>query len=61
MGQYDLNPVDGIASKVVHVRSSYTKRGWTWSAVHNNWIQVKYPNARAYLIHINSGYLLPTF
>lgn len=61
MGQYDLNLWDAAINKLVHVRSSYVKRGWTWSAVNNRWLQWKYPNVKAYLLHINGGHFLPTY
>lgn len=42
-------------------RASYAKRGWTWSANSNKWLQQAYPKVRAYLLHINGGYFVGTF
>lgn len=61
MGQYDFGILDAAVNKVVHVRSSYVKRGWTYSAVHHEWLQKKYPHVKAYLLHINGGYFVPSF
>jgi putative amidase-like protein len=33
-------------------QATYQTRGWTWSALSNNWIQAGLPNAHAYLLHI---------
>jgi hypothetical protein len=33
--------------------SPYIKRGWTYSELRHNWLQVKYPNVKAYLLHCN--------
>jgi Putative amidase domain len=60
-GQYDLNPLDAAINKVVHIKSTYLKRGWTWSAVHGEWLQKEFPHVKAYLLHINGGYLAPSF
>jgi hypothetical protein len=30
-------------------------RGWTYSLLNNNWLQVKYPQVIAYLLHIDNG------
>ncbi|HEU4913892.1 MAG TPA: amidase domain-containing protein [Candidatus Saccharimonadales bacterium] len=32
----------------------YAKRGWTWSGIRNEWLQVKYPHIKAYLLHVNT-------
>ncbi|HUC89733.1 MAG TPA: amidase domain-containing protein [Patescibacteria group bacterium] len=32
----------------------YNQRGWTWSAKHNNWIQVREPEVQAWIIHIRT-------
>lgn len=61
MGQYDMNLWDAGLNKVVHIRSSYVKRGWTYSQVNHRWLQVKYPHMKAYLLHINGGYFTPSF
>lgn len=41
--------------------SPYVERGWTWSGVSGKWLQQKYPNMMVYLLHINGGYITPTF
>jgi outer membrane protein assembly factor BamE (lipoprotein component of BamABCDE complex) len=46
---------------VTHPRSPYVKRGWTWSAMHHEWLQQVYPRMRAYLLHINGGYFTPSY
>lgn len=62
MGQYDLNPL--LAElELLHPRhSSYTERGWTWSAVHHRWLQnvPGYAHMKAWLLHINGGIFLPS-
>ena len=35
--------------------SSYTKRGWTWSAKSHTWLQSKYAAVQAFLLHIDTG------
>lgn len=57
-GQY--NQIEGI-SKIFPRSSTYEKRGWTWSAVHNEWLQKEFPHVKAYLLHINGGFLVPSF
>jgi hypothetical protein len=32
--------------------SSYFERGWTWSAERSQWLQVKFPKVRAFLLHV---------
>lgn len=32
--------------------SPYNKRGWTYSELRHEWLQVKYPKVKAYLLHI---------
>jgi len=32
----------------------YVKRGWTWSQLNHEWLQAKYPEVTAILIHFNS-------
>lgn len=32
--------------------ASYSKRGWTWSEVRKEWLQVKYPKVKAHLLHV---------
>jgi hypothetical protein len=61
MGQYDFGLLDAGVNKIVHVQSGYAKRGWTWSAVKHKWLQHEFPKAKAYLLHINGGYISPTF
>jgi hypothetical protein len=61
MGQYALNPIQAGINMAVHIRSSYVKRGWTWSAVRQEWLQKKYPHVKAYLLHINGGYLISSY
>lgn len=55
MGQYDLSLIDAAVNKIVHIHSTYVERGWTWSAVHNEWLQQEFPHVQAYLLHINGG------
>jgi hypothetical protein len=59
MGQYDFDTIHGIVNKIVHVHSTYVKRGWTWSVVHKVWLQKEKGNAnmKAYLLHINGGHM----
>jgi hypothetical protein len=47
--------------RVTHPRSPYVKRGWTWSAMNNKWLQDGHRGMRAYLLHINGGYFTPTY
>jgi hypothetical protein len=61
MGQFDMNLLDAGLNKIVHIKSKYVKRGWTYSEVNHNWLQVKYPHMKAYLLHINGGYFAPNF
>lgn len=61
MSQYEFGTIDTIANKIVHVTSPYQKRGWTWSAIHHEWLQRRFPNMKAYLLHFNGGYEAPTF
>jgi hypothetical protein len=61
MGQYDLNAVDSQINRLFHVSSSYEKRGWTWSAVHHEWLQREHASMKAYLLHINGGYTSATY
>jgi hypothetical protein len=61
MGQFDFGLVDDVANKIVHVSSPYSQRGWTWSALHHKWLQKEYRNMKAYLLHINGGYIASTF
>jgi Putative amidase domain len=56
MGQYDFGIVDSIVNKVKHVSSDYVKRGWTWSEVHQKWLQKEHPHMHAYLLHIVGGH-----
>jgi hypothetical protein len=37
----------------VPVWEPYQKRGWTYSALHNNWLQQDYPGVTAELLHFN--------
>jgi hypothetical protein len=32
-------------------RSTYAKRGWTWSEVGHKWLQLEHPEVRAWLLH----------
>ena len=63
MGQFDFGLLDAAINKIVHVRSPYVKRGWTWSAINNNWLQSdpKHRGMKAYLLHINGGYFIPSY
>jgi len=56
MGQFDFGFRDSIGNLINPVASSYQKRGWTWSQIHHHWLQWKYPNMKAYLLHFNGGY-----
>jgi hypothetical protein len=51
------------ASRIFPRNSSYQKRGWTWSANDNNWLQAnpEYQGMRAYLLHFNGGYFVGSF
>jgi len=42
-------------------RSPYVSRGWTYSQVDHEWLQREHKNMRAYLLHINGGYFLPSY
>jgi len=61
MGQFNLGPLSSIINLLVPLHSSYVKRGWTWSAVHGEWLQQEFPGVQAYLLHINGGYFASTF
>lgn len=41
--------------------TGYWKRGWTYSNNNGEWLQAKYPNVRATLLHFNGGLIAPTF
>jgi Putative amidase domain len=43
-GANDHGPIGGAVN--------YTKRGWTWSDVSQEWLQVKYRKIQAFLLHI---------
>jgi hypothetical protein len=47
--------------KITHPSSPYAERGWTWSAMHGEWLQQEHPVMNAYLLHINGGYFTPSF
>lgn len=36
----------------------YTQRGWTYSEINHDWLQVEHPNVSATLVHINGGVYL---
>ena len=55
MGQFDFDVIHDIINKVKHVKSSYEKRGWTWSEVHKRWLQKGSPRMRAFLLHFAGG------
>jgi uncharacterized protein YraI len=61
MGQYDMNPLHAALNKIIHIRSSYVSRGWTYSKVTPGWLQEKYPHMKAYLVHFNAGPLSGPF
>ena len=61
MSQWSLNLAQSVINKIKHITSPYEKRGWTWSAVHKKWLQAENPHMKAYLLHINGGYIAPTF
>jgi hypothetical protein len=44
-GANDHGPIGGAVK--------YTRRGWTWSDVSHEWLQVKYPKIQAFLLHID--------
>jgi hypothetical protein len=53
-GQFSFNdPFHIVLNRVRAVRSPYVKRGWTWSELHGQWLQQRYPGVKAYLLHIN--------
>jgi hypothetical protein len=52
-GQFNTSE---LITRIFPNKSSYVKRGWTWSAVHNEWLQKEYPHVKAYLLHINGGF-----
>jgi len=56
-GQFDFTPWD----KIHNPSSPYVERGWTYSEMHNEWLQVEHPGMTAYLLHINGGYVTPSF
>jgi len=58
-GQFDFTTHPWY--KVFNPSSPYVERGWTWSVIHNVWLQVKNPNMKAYLLHINGGYFASSF
>jgi hypothetical protein len=61
MGQFDFGVIDSLGNIFDHVTSPYEKRGWTWSALHHEWLQKRYPHMKAYLLHINGGYYSASF
>lgn len=58
-GQFDFTTHPWY--KITHPSSPYVKRGWTWSAMNNEWLQREHPGMQAYLLHINGGYFTPSF
>jgi hypothetical protein len=34
--------------KIFNLRSPYVERGWTWSAMHGEWLQQEHPNMTAH-------------
>jgi hypothetical protein len=46
MGQYDVNVLQAALQRTRPRHSTYTKRGWTWSAVHRTWLQSEPGNGR---------------
>lgn len=51
-GQLNFHPWDYI----LRPSSPYVKRGWSWSAMHNEWLQQEHPGMQAFLLHIKGGY-----
>jgi hypothetical protein len=56
-GQFDFNPWDYVDNP----SSPYVTRGWTYSVMHNEWLQTEHPGMLAHLLHINNGYYVGTF
>ncbi|HTW06665.1 MAG TPA: hypothetical protein VME46_04095 [Acidimicrobiales bacterium] len=40
---------------------SWVERGWTWSAKDNEYIAKEYPDAVAWLLHINGGIVVSSY
>jgi hypothetical protein len=52
-GQYpDVAEWGAAEGWSLHPVSKYQMRGWTWSANSGKWLQKKYPDVRATLLHI---------
>ena len=47
--------------KLVNPSSRYVKRGWTYSALNHEWLQVEHPGMQAFLLHINGGYFAGSY
>ncbi|HEU4914917.1 MAG TPA: amidase domain-containing protein [Candidatus Saccharimonadales bacterium] len=65
-GQFNWSDNFGINMALYNVKNPkapYTERGWTWSAMNNEWLQSEKGNKgmTAYLLHINGGYFAPSF
>ncbi|WP_284747749.1 amidase domain-containing protein [Amycolatopsis sp. RTGN1] len=58
-GQFDFSRHPEY--KLTHPRSPYVQRGWTWSTMHQEWLQREHSNVKVYLLHINGGYFAPNF
>jgi hypothetical protein len=60
-GQFDFtkNPWFKLSTP----RSPYIERGWTYSELNHQWLQAEEGNSsmRVHLLHINGGYIGPTF
>lgn len=52
---------DPVIRKIVADHATYEKRGWTWYATAHKWIQKEFPDAHAWLLHIDGGVDTATF
>lgn len=55
-GQYPEVAEWGVGGITTLGTTPYKERGWTYSQLHNEWLQKEYPNVKATLIHINGGH-----
>jgi hypothetical protein len=58
-GQFNFIP--DVWDYLFDPSSPYVERGWTYSSVNNEWLQVEFPHMTAYLLHINGGVITPSF
>lgn len=59
--QGQLGSMPNVWYRLMTPSSPYVKRGWTYSELHHQWLQKDNASMRAYLLHINGGYLVSSY